>query len=588
MKKLLFILTSLIAMGNGNAQTYHDIYAFEDLHIVLGNVKEYQLEYHDNVRKSDDFALALLTVLFFDTGNETYKFDKNGRLSNAGELGITEIKRNSNNYIISYKKDNVVYTMKYESRLINGMYFYRLKTKSWNDSGQNEYRFIYKDNISDNCYERHKYFNGELVYKTRLANQRDIDDLSVRYVYYYPAEEEELTSDNYDYYIKLKSEIWPVYNDKETSTSSATSKTAMSSSTSSSTANSSDSSTGNQSTYSNTNPPSTPIVKKNITTKEMIEKPFCCVQGTWESLTKKEILSQLKANGYSCDNNVSDNHFSLWDLESYIYELPINHCTAFYNENEKLRSYSFNYYGTKYSRNQVQEIVKKIQDDIRNMGAAIEHEVKGRYMVAYYQDKEIKVDYDEIEGVNEKGCKLNFEVWRDDYPVNIIIQPKDFSIQELINYSFGFIKSRNIDEIYKTLKTNKWNAQKKELYSPGSYMISSIPDNNKLQNGFTFLGIPIGSYVSTYENNKLEKMSYRAIQSVSTMNKKESDDVIQKHKVAYDKIMKDLENEGGIINVIQKKKTLKKFQAKFPEKCVIVSYGYDGLSGLFDIEIKWD
>lgn len=180
-------------------QKYHDALAFELLH---DDMKECKLK-HEYFNRS-----ALVDLSFLMNYTEIYKFNRDGQLTNAAEIGITNIQRNKEGCIISYKKNDCIYKLEYESLPTKaGINFIRLKRRSWKGSLEEpcEYRYIYKnlklnDNelISGMWEERHYYKNGKLEEKEKTEQRRDenYSKNHKRYFYFFPASEKKATEIN--------------------------------------------------------------------------------------------------------------------------------------------------------------------------------------------------------------------------------------------------------------------------------------------------------------------------------------------------------------------------------------------------------
>ncbi len=313
------------------------------------------------------------------------------------------------------------------------------------------------------------------------------------------------------------------------------------------------SNTTSKKTTTNTPPPAPKKkVVKYISTKDIIEKPFCCVNGTWESITIQGLHSQLKANGYSQPDKLDDsNHFYLYEMESHINDIIINHCSAYFDENGKLKRYSAEYLGSKYSNEQIRKTVEQIQDDIKKMGAVIHFESKGGGMLAYYKDKEIHID---CHNVSDNLYSLDITISKDPNPINKTIYPKEFNLQELLNLPFGFIKSKKQDEILKVLRTNKW-----KIEESSSIIISST------EKGYSMFGIPIKRFSSFFVTDEISSFSFHGSEPLASNQG-------EKYLRVYSQLQAEFKTMGAKLTTIQKKKNWKKFKAEFSDRDVEVEY----------------
>lgn len=310
-------------------------------------------------------------------------------------------------------------------------------------------------------------------------------------------------------------------------------------------------------------------VVKYISTKDIIEKPFCCVNGTWESISIQNLHSQLKANGYSQPDKLDDSYYYyLHDMESHIHDIIIDNCSTNFDENGNLTRYSAGYLGDKYSREQMRKAVELIQEDIKKMGALIRFESKGSGMLAYYKDKEINLD---LRCVSDNYYSLDITIFKDPNPINKTIFPKEFTMEELLTLPFGFIKSKNQEEILKVLRTNKWKIES------SSIRISST------EKGYSMFGIPIKRFSSFFVTDEISSFSFHGSEPL-TSNQGE------KYLRVYSQLQAEFKTMGAKLTTIQKKKNWKKFKAELKDRDVVVTYNSSneavGYELSFDVNLK--
>ena len=304
-------------------------------------------------------------------------------------------------------------------------------------------------------------------------------------------------------------------------------------------------------------PPQKKVVKY-ITTENIVDNPFCCVEGNWDSITVQSLLRQLKEHGYSEPDKLEDSSlYSIWEMESHIHDIIINHCSASFDEKGKLNYYSACYLGRDFSREQVRKAIEKIQEDLLSMGAVMKHVVRGKSCRAYYEDKEIRLEYNDV---SDNSSSLNITITKKDIPVNKTISPKDFTLEELITHPFGFIDSQDKNEINTILESNVWNASL-ETYG----WDTSFATLTSKEEGYSMLGVPITGFYSRFHDNVLTDFSFYGGEPLS----KNHDDVYRR---AFNQIHDDLSASGAKIKTIAKKKNYKHFKAQMSDREVEVIY----------------
>lgn len=175
-------------------QKYHDALAFE---LLDDGMKECKLkhEYYGG-------SAVIVDLSFLMNYSETYKFSRDGQLTNAAEIGITNIQRNKEGCIISYKKDDCTYKLEYESLPTKtGINSIRLKRLSWGSPEPCEYRYVKLDDaelMSGIWEERHYYKNGKLEEKEKIEQRWDenYSKNHKKYFYFFPATEKKATEKN--------------------------------------------------------------------------------------------------------------------------------------------------------------------------------------------------------------------------------------------------------------------------------------------------------------------------------------------------------------------------------------------------------
>jgi hypothetical protein len=171
-------------------------------------------------------------------------------------------------------------------------------------------------------------------------------------------------------------------------------------------------------------------------------------------------------------------------------------------------------------------------------------------MLAYYKDKEINIDFHEV---SDKLYSLDITISKDSNPINKTIYPKEFTLQELLNLPFGFIKSNNQEEILKILRTNKWKIE------PSSLHIHSTEE------GYSMFGIPIKRFDSFFMRGKLTSFNFHGSEPLSSNQG-------EKYLRVYTRLQEEFKSMGAKITTIQKKKNWKKFKAEFGDRSVEVTY----------------
>ena len=187
-------------------QKFHDALAFE---LLYDGMKECKLkhEYHNG-------SAVIVDLSFTMNYSEIYKFSRDGQLTNAAEIGITNIQRNKEGYIISYKKNDYTYKLEYESLPTKaGINSIRLKRLSWESPEPCEYRYVKLDDaeiLSGIWEERHFYKNGKLEKKEKIEQRWDKDYLKnhKKYFYYFPASEKEATVENFEECVTYEPIYW--------------------------------------------------------------------------------------------------------------------------------------------------------------------------------------------------------------------------------------------------------------------------------------------------------------------------------------------------------------------------------------------
>ena len=175
-------------------QKYHDALAFE---LLVDGMKECKLkhEYYGG-------PAVIVDLSFLNNYSEIYKFSRDGQLTNAAEIGITNIQRNKEGYIISYKKNDYTYKLEYESLPTKaGINSIRLKRLSWESPEPCEYRYVELDDaeiLSGIWEERHFYKNGKLEKKEKIEQRWDenYSKNHKKYFYFFPASEKKATEKN--------------------------------------------------------------------------------------------------------------------------------------------------------------------------------------------------------------------------------------------------------------------------------------------------------------------------------------------------------------------------------------------------------
>lgn len=175
-------------------QKFHDALAFE---LLDDGMKECKLkhEYYGG-------SAVIVDLSFLMNYTEIYKFSRDGQLTNAAEIGITNIQRNKDGCIISYKKDDCTYKLEYESLPTKaGINSIRLKRLSWGSPEPCEYRYVKLDDaelMSGIWVERHYYKNGKLEEKEKIEQRWDENYLKnhKKYFYFFPASEKKATEKN--------------------------------------------------------------------------------------------------------------------------------------------------------------------------------------------------------------------------------------------------------------------------------------------------------------------------------------------------------------------------------------------------------
>ena len=147
-------------------------------------------------------SAVIVDLSFLMNYTEIYKFSRDGQLTNAAEIGITNIQRNKDGCIISYKKDDCTYKLEYESLPTKaGINSIRLKRLSWGSPEPCEYRYVKLDDaelMSGIWVERHYYKNGKLEEKEKIEQRWDENYLKnhKKYFYFFPASEKKATEKN--------------------------------------------------------------------------------------------------------------------------------------------------------------------------------------------------------------------------------------------------------------------------------------------------------------------------------------------------------------------------------------------------------
>lgn len=196
MKRLLSLTIVLLALtGWTYAQNYHDHAAFHVSELCKESKESY--EKHGKGNLGGMFA-ALMSQ------QTTYQFNNNGQLSNASDLGITNMQRNAKGYLTSYDHDGYSYQLEYEYiKLKTGVEKGRLVKKTWKKGNATfEYRYGYKesDYFTYNYDTREYYVNGKLDTRQRVERRYNDEDKERHspYVYFLPATATELTTDNWE------------------------------------------------------------------------------------------------------------------------------------------------------------------------------------------------------------------------------------------------------------------------------------------------------------------------------------------------------------------------------------------------------
>ena len=216
----------------------------------------------------------------------------------------------------------------------------------------------------------------------------------------------------------------------------------------------------------------------------------------------------------------------------------------------------------------MRKAVELIQEDIKKMGALIRFESKGSGMLAYYKDKEINLD---LRCVSDNYYSLDITIFKDPNPINKTIFPKEFTMEELLTLPFGFIKSKNQEEILKVLRTNKWKIES------SSIRISST------EKGYSMFGIPIKRFSSFFVTDEISSFSFHGSEPL-TSNQGE------KYLRVYSQLQVEFKTMGAKLTTIQKKKNWKKFKAELKDRDVVVTYNSSneavGYELSFDVNLK--